>query len=911
MATESDTESSVTDREGDSFTADTAMAMLERWYHVPLLAGVIVFMFWTRFQNYSVFQRDGEGVWLLAVDSWYHWRTTTWTVENFPWLIGWDPWTGFPDGRLPGQFGTLFDFIVATLAMGIGLGSPTEQDILLAALIAVPAMAALVAIPVYYMGKRLGNRPGALAGVAFLALTSGTFFARGLAGQFQHHAAEVLFMSVAVLSMMVALSVGEDEKPIWELVAERNWEAVRRPAIYSALAGVALTLYIWTWPPGIVLIGIFGVFFVLQLSLDYVRGRSPDHLAFVGAVSMAVVVIGTAVRIQEPGFGATGLDYLPPVFAFVVGAGCVFMAALARQWDVRGLDRRQYPAAVGASLVGSLVVLAVVLPEFVSTLVGSLSGRIFPFGHSPGALTVAEVQPPASIRQEMLDQYGMAFFLGLVAIPVLVFRATISENDRRAESLLVVVWALFLFSMAITQTRFNYYFVVAVAVLNASLVGFIFDWIEIPDGETVLANVQPYQVLALALVVMLLFMPLLPPVATSTPVSDGSETFPTGDGQNWLDAVKWEQGNDWLAENTPEVGNYGGAGNGGQLDYYGSYDRPSDGSFEYPRGAYGVLAWWDYGHLITVQGERIPHANPFQQNVESTSAFLTAQNETQAELYLDAIAAGESPNHESDMDDVREAASEADDDGGIQYVMIDDDIAGGKFFPITEWTGPQYQEYIDRETVNGQEVIRGGDFYDTMLSRLYLDDATGLEHYRLVHEIPVYSYVGFTLEGRQIAGPYDLGQWTEDDEAFNTQLASAREAGQIVENLGMSEAHVASALKTFERVEGATLTGDTEPGAVVVATVTMETETDRTFEYEQTAQADENGAFELTVPYPTDETLGPEDGYADSSVLMSTDTDGYEITVLDSEGDVIGTADGVAVPEDDVQEGATIDVTFD
>ncbi len=97
-------------------------------------------------------------------------------------------------------------------------------------------MAALVAIPVFFIGRRLG---GALGGVVsvLLALAPGTFLARTTAGQLQHHVAEVLFMAIAILAMMVALRVAEREQPIYELLADGDWEALRTPAIYSALAG--------------------------------------------------------------------------------------------------------------------------------------------------------------------------------------------------------------------------------------------------------------------------------------------------------------------------------------------------------------------------------------------------------------------------------------------------------------------------------------------------------------------------------------------------------------------------------------------------------------------------------------------------------------------------------------------------
>jgi len=904
--------------------ADVVYDTVRRWYHALVLAVVMVFMFWSRFQNYDAFTRNGDGVWLQAVDSWYHWRATNWTVENFPRALGYDPWTGFPEGAFAGQFGTLFDQLTATVAMIIGLGDPGQQDVLLAVLITVPALAALIAIPTYYIGKRVGNRVGGVVGIVFLSLTTGIFFSRTTAGRFDHEAAEVLFMTIAVLAMMVALTVAEEDRPIWELVVQRDWASLRRSTLYSILAGLALTLYIWAWPPGVVLVGILGVFFVIQLTLDYYRGQSPDHVAFVGVVSMAVVIIGSTAQLQEPGFSPVSISYFTPIFAFLVGAGCAFMAWLARQWDAYDIDERAYPSAVGAAITGVLLLLAVVLPGVFDTLVSNISGRIIPIGHSSSALTVAEIEPPSNAVDFMDEQYGYAFFIGLLAVPILVFRSVL-RREQRAEHLLVAVWTLFLISMGLTQTRFNYYLAVGVAVLNAALVGFVLNDIELPESLDSLSlsdvpSTSGYQVLVAVLLIAVVLGPIAPPIASTTPLDAGENTGPSGD------AVKWEESNEWLANNTPEVGNYGGANNADSLDYQGTYDFPADGDFDYGNGTYGVLSWWDYGHLITVQGNRIPHANPFQQNARSASAFLTAQNESQAELYLDAVAAGENPTHESDEQELQAAVEENGDQPGIQYVMIDDESAAGKFAAITAWTGPDYGEYVNREQVqfsqnqSGIAPVGNSNYYDTMLASLYLQDGDGLEHYRLIHENSEYSLVGFLGNSQTAIAVQDLttagnGTWQTAQQLGLAGLHTAREIGQPVRpiSLGQGQAlvdpHIESQVKTFERVKGATLTGQTEPDRNVSVSLGLETPTNRTFGYQQTTRSDEDGRFELTVPYPTDETLGPDDGYANSSV-RSGDNE-YTITVRNESRAPIERAENVTVPEQAIQNGERIDVSLE
>ncbi len=158
------------------------------------------------------------------------------------------------------------------------------------------------------------------------------------------------------------------------------------------------------------------------------------------------------------------------------------------------------------------------------------------------------------------------------------------------------------------------------------------------------------------------------------------------------------------------------------------------------------MSWWDYGHLVTTQAERIPHSNPFQQNARSSSAYLTAQSEERAELILDGIAAGGSVADKSSAE--LEAIVEGNEtDEEIRYVMIDDEMAGGKFGAITRWSGPDYGSYVENQQFQvGNETVAAptvNDNYDnTTMASLYLQDAVGMEQYRLVHESDEYSVVG-------------------------------------------------------------------------------------------------------------------------------------------------------------------------
>ncbi len=90
----------------------------------------------------------------------------------------------------------------------------------------------------------------------------------------------------------------------------------------------------------------------------------------------------------------------------------------------------------------------------------------------------------------------------------------------------------------------------------------------------------------------------------------------------------------------------------------------------------------------------------------------------------------------------------------------------------------------------------------------------------------------------------------------------------------------------------------------------MDSETESgTFEYVQEGELDEDGSFELTVPYATNDELGVEDGYTDSAVEA---TEEYTITVTAPSDDGFQAYDAeTAVPETAVVEGETVDVPLE
>ncbi len=850
-----------------------------RLYHIPVLAALMLFMFWIRVRNYARhIGADGEPLY-RGNDPFLHYRHTNYVIENYPFTMPFDPWTGFDVGHRAGQFGTVLDQMVATAALVVGLGSPSQGTVVTMTLISGPVFAMLCAIPMYLIGKRLGGRFGGIVAVVVLALTPGQFLTRSVAGYYGHHVTEVLFTLLALVVGMKLLSVAQREAPIYEFVQTREFELLREPAKWGVAFGVALTLAVLNWPPAIFLFGIYGVFLFVLLSTEFVRGHSPDHVTIPSVVAMLTAAVLLLPFLRTTELTVTDYSIAHLIFALAVAAGAVFMAGVARLWEQRGLSRRAYPLGIAGFGIALLAVLAVALPEFLDFLVSQIE-RVAGFTATDTRGTIGEARSPSDPVSFFFESYGLGLYTALFGFLLVLYRV-FSRKRPRADFLLIAIFSAFMLVFTLTQIRFDYYLVIAVGAGNAYLVGWIYQFVDLENVREDITNVKPYQILV---VVAILFVIAGPLVVTGATVAAADGSSQPGEMQQWTDSL------DWLSEETPEVGAYG-TGDDPRLDIYGAYENTDD--FEYEEGEYGVIAWWDYGHYITTRGERIPVANPHQQNTGIAADFLLHDDEQGALEALD--------------EDVGEGE-------GVQYAMIDYQLGVAGTQKYNAPAAFESRHGLEQQQVEfgpGAEITTNPD-----LGILLLSEQGGLTttlHTQRAYEsmrVQLYQYHGSAIDPSTTVlrfGDSDLEEgWAFEPEAdelieeYET-AEEAREAaeadpnamqggldgpaervealehfrmvhgsGQTVTELGgQAPSSVQSWTKTFERVEGATVEGTGPANTEVQAIVEMEVPTTgEAFQYVQYAETDADGNFEMTVPYSTTgyDEFGPETGHTNVDV---------------------------------------------
>lgn len=900
---------------------ESQLDTIYRLYHIPVLAALMVFMLWVRVRHWERFVREDGTMFFIGNDAYYHYRTTNYVLENYPFNMPYDVWTGFDTGTRVGQFGTIFDQLIATAILIVGLGNPSEQTIDMVFFFAPAVFGVLCAIPVFYIGRRLGGRFGGVIAVVILALTPGMFLSRSMAGFTDHHVTETLFQAISLLAVMVMLTVAQRERPIYELVTARDFDALKNPILWGAIAGVATAIHIWNWPPGIFFVGILGFVFLVHLTLEYIKGHSPDHVAIPAAVMMLVVALLTLPFVRTTELSATDFTLVQPLIALTVGVGVLFMAGFARLWDGRDLPKTGYPAAIAGIGVVGVGIVAVALPDLFDFLISQFQ-RVAGLTGSDTAATIGEAQAVTDPVGFFFRSYGLAVYTAAFGFFVLLYRMA-SARRTKGEYTLITVFTVFMLLATLTQQRFDYYFVICVGALNAVVVQWVYQFIDLDDVRKDVRNAQPYQLLV---VVAILFVIAGPLVVTGSAIGAADSMGQPGEIQNWEGSLEW------LSEETPEVGAYG-SGDDPRLDMYGTYERTDD--FQYEDGEYGVMAWWDYGHWITVEGERIPVANPFQQNAREAADFLLADDEQDAINILD------------------EDQGEGE---GVRYVMVDYQLgfAGTQKYnaPATFETRHDVESSDLGITVFDPQIgqplygVHTQQAYETMRVQLYQHHGSAVEPSTFVTRFspietqggqinPTEQGVAFPPDGppiEQFDSPEEAAEAAaEDPNAIHGGVfGQPAERVDALEHFRLVHASQTAApspfarafdqpaseswVKTFERVEGATIEGTGPANTEIQGVVEMEVgTTGERFTYVQYAETDADGNFEMTVPYSSTgyDEYGTDVGYTNVDVRANGS---YEFVAFDddaltawtgsadvTEGQVLGEDDTVV--EVELEEG--------
>jgi dolichyl-diphosphooligosaccharide--protein glycosyltransferase len=871
---------------------DPMLTIDKKYYHtiliILLIAVFSLFALWIRI----IPMLDLGSTDILNIvgsdDPLYNLRQIEQVLPHFPGYAWFDAMTYFPNGDFI-YWGPLFTYLCAIACMIAG--ATTRPEIIATSLLVPPILGTLLVPIMYYVGRLCGDWKTGLFASGFTAIVSGQFYYRSFYGYLDHHIAEVFFATIFCLAYIYALQKAKEQK-----TGFNDLQSLKIPALIAVLAGIAYLLGLFTMPTMILFAMIVAIFTLVQFVIDFYRGDSSEYLVLINTVIFLVSIIGLFLfGIKAPDQDSLAVYSYGHVYAYLaLIAGTLLLFGLARA--LKDKARHLYP--VSLAIIGGAASLAlfIFVPEIFNLLISSFFAF---FGQGAEVLTVEEARGWSVEFAWVTFNYGM--ILALIGIGVLGYRNIREEHPHQ---IFALIWSIIVLISTWQHIRYEYYMAINIALLSAVALSFTVDecWpavirlmgntnqktaaVKEPDsvppegkrskkskkerlkhGE---ARSQDGFLTVAIFCIMIMIAALF--VFTSFSYSYGNATnHPIRMNQEWRESLEW------LSKNTPDTG----------VDYYAIDTRET---FRYPSQAYGVMSWWDYGHMITYIAKRIPNANPFQRGVvgdTGAAAYFVTTSEDTANAIMDQL--------------------------GTRYIItdIEMDFPTYKFPAMTTWfnSTETYRPYqtvfaIQNPDIPGsydQVMLNNQSYYLTQVSKLHNFDGSMTEPGQVYYieyatttsggeSVPVITNAILlnATEAKAKEEQYNLNAKTGSRAVvmnLNTlinqpvdtvpALRHYRLVHESPSNVFTTKSPDIKFVKIFEYVKGAHIRGE---GIIEVPVVTN---TNRTFTYRQQSV---NGEF--IVPYSTS-----------GNPYGVTTTGKYRISGSTKEYDV---------PEDAVMNGLTV-----
>ena len=573
-----------------------------------LILGAIMFLLRT-FSIYPLIFTDWNSfVNFASDDAVYHMRLVHNTIHHFPRRIFFDPFTHFPFGNLI-HFGPLFTLIISGTSLLVGLGDPSPELINLIGAFTPVIMGVLCLVPLYFIACNLFGKTGGLVATFILAFLPGEFLNRSALGFTDHHIAETLFSTTTCLFLIYALN------------SAKNWQQNLRSLLrYGILSGISFGLFILIWPAALLFGAIFLMFFITQLIVDHLKNKQTGYLLLLAVIIYTIpTVMVLPYSLMNPHLDTAYYSLTQPIMLVAMVSTFATSYLIHIVCKLNRLTKDLYTPILLIVFVLAVFILQLYNPEFFSLITDGI--RLL-FEPTIGMRNIVEVHP--SILNESgtsfsaipiwRNYYWMALF-AIIGFGYLSYRV---YQKTRPKEIFLLIWSITTMFAVFAQSRFNYYFAINVAILAGCYSIYpLLNFLNRSKQKIALYTaISIFAILNISPILML--------------VIDKSAPKPLSITRERYDTLIW------LKTNTPDPQ---GKIINKEFDYasgYFSLPKNPDAFYQYPKSAYGIMAWWNIGHQITYIAERIPNTNPFQRGIiekdrsMGAASFFTSKNEKKA-----------------------------------------------------------------------------------------------------------------------------------------------------------------------------------------------------------------------------------------------------------------------------------------
>lgn len=785
------------------------MTKLKDWLntyssHLLLLLVIISALFglWLRFLPMD-FLGDGPVQKLIFMDTWYSMRQIEQISSNYPGYAWFDPMTAFPTGK-DVDWGPLFPFLCASVCVLVGALARPENMIVASY---VPPLLFLLLIPIiWYLGKLSGDEKAGWIAAILLPVISGELLYRSFYGYLDHHVTETLF-STLFITLIVALLLTTS-------TIQKPWFTIKS-IILAISAGIVYFLGLMNIQTMVLFAAICALIFLIHALV--IQDRNPLFILFLhtSLFFATFTVLYLPLGLTHDGFSLSRYSIGHVLVALTIplelGLLTLFSHLFAHKpWYY-------YIGVVFGSLAAGYAFITSLIPDIATQITNSIHYFFF-FSYAESYINEMQMWEPVRAWYS----YNIAMFLALLGIVICVIRLIRSYQPAL---MAILVWGIVLMYATLMHLRYEYYVSVVIVLFSAIALSTIYSKIvasEQPEKRSKKNSDPkdqniPYRAIAVVGVLMLFIAAFSAQTVMTVADKQIGLISMTND---WADSLTW------LSQNSPDSG----------VDYHKIYQKTE---FSYPKEAYGILSWWDYGHWITFLSQRIPITSPFQDNVPPIAQFLAAQSEENAELNANEV--------------------------GAKYIITDFATVTSKFAALPLWgfgkeNIPQYQDTYYQQTNQADGfnpiLVLKQPYFDSTAVKLHLSDgsyAQGQGGSLLTIESSPMSEGSFSLVTNAVQISSEDAQNIPTSEnkilgsiQFTKPITDVPALGHyrlIYESpttVAADETHQIKEVKIFERVKGYTLPGT---GTIELPITTNQ---GRNFTWQQKST---NGMF--TLPYST------------------------------------------------------------
>lgn len=756
---------------------------------LTLLTAILVGI-WLRFQPWYLLS-SGIFPKVLSTDPWFTLRQIELMITHFPSPTWTDPFSSFPTGK-PIDWGPTLPWIGAALCIITG---STSSAAMISLASWIPILCFIPIIPIgYYLGRTIADARTGIFTALILTLIPGNFLLRTMYGYVDHHCLEILLSAAFALCYLLALRSTERESKSW---------------VYPVLAGLVLSIGILNSISMVLMVFICLIFSGIHLIRMLIARIDISRFSLQSTIIWGTGLLGPAVLVLTglPG----GSEYiLHPLeislFLLTIPLMCGILMLFSRIAQHLGVTPVRELLVWVLLMGGSVIIPYIAFP--------SLTQRVLTLGQTFFFLSNSYV-PVGEMQAWSLDLAVGSYHLLLPLFAAgMILSAYLWMRERDPGYGFLFIWAGICLFATIQHVR-NEYFLAVPLVLLASIILSRICEISLPEKKTeeepetepsVRSREGSSQIgMMVSVLILASILITCGIVSTMIAYADYSPQVTSDD---------MIEGMIWLGDHSPDPG----------IDYSTRYEPQFP--FPYPDQAYGVLSWWEAGHVMSYFSHRPVIADPFQFYAGQSARFFMSQSEKAADQQGQELRA-------------RYIVTDAD--------MLFDDLA------IMSQTYNPYQSVNDyygyvsvADPVNNtshNEIGFKQPFYESMVARLHVFDGSASTGKAPVSSGSTVMQVPGTDMIVEFPG---VGQDSSISSAINEPVESInalrhyRLIWESNTSLSTSDSHDIRKVKIFKRVFGASVNGT---GTIEVPLVTNQ---GREFVYRQESV---NGTF--TVPYAT------------------------------------------------------------